>query len=542
MSYFYSFITAMLVSLMLIPVLRRYADRLGFIDIPDERKVHTIEVPRVGGIAMVIGVLVSLLLWIDFEQYIKAYIIGIVIIALFGICDDRVQLGHKSKFLGQLIAALVVIFMGDVKVNSLPFLYDGIIPDYISIPFTLFALLGITNAINLSDGLDGLAGGTSLFSLGVIGLLAYQAGDANFVMLCLTVIGCVLGFLRFNTYPAIIFMGDTGSQFLGFSLGVLVIWLSQKVYPVISPAIAILILGLPLLDTFYVMINRILKGGSPFKPDKTHIHHKLLSAGMHHYEAVVFIYLIQSTLVISAYIFRYHNDVMLLAVFFGASSLLIFLIEKLNASELLMKDNHRYSLFDRLFDRSESKSRFFTLVSTISTLLLLCWYWLIFSGSAQVSLLLACVSIATIFLMLIALIKKDLPISVTFLRIGMYMAATIAIYLLHLNPQIINTRPDLINGLFICLILCTLVGLIYPQTGRDNITPLDYIIIFIILVLIMLPAEQFVDVSYYAVDIGRLFVLFYLSESILMTSTRYLPVTISGITMMLVIPALSLVS
>ena len=531
----------MLVSLMLIPVLRRYADQLGFLDIPDERKVHTIEIPRVGGIAMVIGVLVSLVLWIDFEQYIKAYIIGIVIIAVFGICDDRVQLGHKSKFLGQLIAALLLIFIGDVKVNSLPFLYDGTIPDLIAIPFTLFALLGITNAINLSDGLDGLAGGTSLFSLGVIALLAYQAGDTNFVMLCLTVIGCVMGFLRFNTYPAMIFMGDTGSQFLGFSLGVLVIWLSQKVYPVISPAIAILILGLPLLDTFYVMVNRIIKGGSPFKPDKTHIHHKLLSAGMHHYEAVFFIYLIQSTLVISAYLFRYQNDILLLTTFFVASGLLIFLIEKLNASKLLMDQYQRHSLFDKLFDRSESKSRFFILISCISTLILLYWYWLIFSGSDEISLSLAYVSIATILLMLTALLKRNLPISTSLLRIGMYMAATIAIYLLHLNPQIVDARPDLVNGLFMGLIICTLIGLIYPQAGRENITPLDYIIIFMVLVLIMLPAEQFVDVSNYAVDIGRLFVLFYLSESILMTSRRYLPIAISGITMMLVVPALSVV-
>ncbi|MCG8324550.1 MAG: undecaprenyl/decaprenyl-phosphate alpha-N-acetylglucosaminyl 1-phosphate transferase, partial [Thiotrichales bacterium] len=161
----------MLVSLMLVPLLRRYALKLKLMDHPDERKVHQEIIPRIGGLAMIVGTIASLLFWLRLDTPVLSYLLGVIIIAIFGTWDDRVQLGYRIKFVGQFIACLIVIFIGDVKVNSLPFLYDGIIPDFLSIPFTFFALLGITNAINLTDGLDGLAGGSSLISLCGIALL-----------------------------------------------------------------------------------------------------------------------------------------------------------------------------------------------------------------------------------------------------------------------------------------------------------------------------------------------------------------------------------
>ena len=152
-------------------------------------------------------------------------------------------------------------------------------------------LVGITNAINLSDGLDGLAGGVTFLSLAAIAVLTYIAVDAGFMLLAtMSIMGSILGFLRFNTFPARIFMGDGGSQFLGFSAGVLAILLTQSSNTALSPALPLLILGLPILDTLMVMGERIYEGRSPFVADRKHIHHRLLALGFHHYEAVVTIY------------------------------------------------------------------------------------------------------------------------------------------------------------------------------------------------------------------------------------------------------------
>ena len=213
-----------------------------------------------------------------------------------------------------MIAVAVVVFYGDVVIRYVPFAGIDPIAESISIPLTIFALLGITNAINLADG---LAGGSTLLSIGTLSLLAYLAGDSTLLILSMAVMGSIIGFLRYNTYPAQVFMGDAGSQFLGFALGVLVIILTQQSSPILSPSMPLLLLGLPLIDTFLVMGQRIVEGRSPFKPDRNHIHHKLLSIGLDHYESVVAIYSLQAALVTCAFLFRYQSDLVNMGLFVG---------------------------------------------------------------------------------------------------------------------------------------------------------------------------------------------------------------------------------
>ncbi len=219
----------------------------------------------------------------------------------------------------------MVVFYGGVVIRFVPF--AGIDPisesisESISIPLTIFTLLGITNAINLADGLDGLAGGTTLLSIGTLSLLAYLAGDATLLVLSMAVMGSIIGFLRYNTYPAQVFMGDAGSQFLGFALGVLVIILTQDSSPILSSSMPLLLIGLPLFDTFLVMGQRIVEGRSPFKPDRNHIHHKLLNIGLDHYESVVIIYSLQAALVTCAFLFRYQSDLLNMGLFVGLFTL-----------------------------------------------------------------------------------------------------------------------------------------------------------------------------------------------------------------------------
>jgi len=320
------FIVAMFSTMVLIPPLMRLAGRLNIVDLPDPRKVHSHAIPRIGGIAMIAAAVALILLWAPHTARVLWYVAGVGVIAFFGVWDDRSGLDYRLKFLGQLLAVLCVVFGGDIYIRFLPF--NGLDPVsyWVSVPLTVFALLGITNAINLADGLDGLAGGTTFISIAVIGLLAFMAEDSNLLVLCTAVLGGIVGFLRYNTHPAQVFMGDAGSQFLGFSAGVLVLILTQQTNPAISPIIPLLILGLPILDTLLVMGQRLYEGRSPFKPDKNHIHHKLLALGFDQYEAVGIIYAIQAVMVTSAVFMRYESDWLNAGWFVGlcVSILLLF--------------------------------------------------------------------------------------------------------------------------------------------------------------------------------------------------------------------------
>lgn len=315
---FFALIVAMFITMMLIPPLMRSAERFSFVDMPDPRKVHKAPVPRIGGVAMVIGAVTPIVLWVDPSQDVRALLYGIGLILFFGVWDDRAALDFRVKFLGQLLAICVVVFYGGVVIRYIPFHSFEPIADYVAYPLTIFALLGVTNAINLSDGLDGLAAGTTFLSVGMISLLAFTVHDYGMFMLAMAILGCIIGFLRFNTHPAQIFMGDGGSQFLGFAAGVLVIQLTQKSGTILSPAMPLLLLGLPLIDTFLVMGQRLTEGHSPFRPDKNHIHHKLLALGFDHYEAVVVIYSLQTLMVMAAYFLRYWSDLASMTIFLAA--------------------------------------------------------------------------------------------------------------------------------------------------------------------------------------------------------------------------------
>lgn len=507
----------MLVCVMVTPVLIRFANRYQIVDVPDERKIHSGNIPRIGGLAMVAGTLISTVAWIDLKPQITAYLIGVVVIAVFGLWDDRVQLGYRLKFAGQLIAAVIVIVVGDLKINSLPFLYDGVIPDWISIPFTLFAILGITNAINLSDGLDGLAGGSALFSLAILALLGVVAGVPLFVSLCLIIIGSIIGFLRFNTYPAMIFMGDTGSQFLGFSLGVLVILLTQQLYPVLSPSIAIIILGLPILDTLYVMGQRLLEGKSPFKPDKRHIHHKLLASGLNHYEAVTVIYLLQSVLVICAYTGRYANDFLILGgcVFFGL--LLVLIIDQAASRKLFAGNPRRESIITRLLERRQNRSKLNRINAILGAFLFpvcaLLFIYFVEVVPADVVIFAAAILVLVVINFVY---NRDLN-SVFQLRLELYFTSTLLVYLLYLNVPVFEPFWRVLNLAFIIFFAISLLGLVMPEMGKSTITPLDYIIVFIVVVLPNIPQTAFGNLADVTPYIARLFILFYLAEFLIMS-------------------------
>jgi UDP-GlcNAc:undecaprenyl-phosphate GlcNAc-1-phosphate transferase len=257
-----SFSAALFLSIVSIPLLIRASGFLQLVDTPTEdRKLHTVATPRSGGFGIVIGVFFSLLLWLKPEDYLWSVFISSAIIVVFGLLDDRFDLHFSWKFFGQ-IAAVVVLMAGGVVIDVVPLLGLNAAPVWVSYPLTFFFILGVINAVNLSDGLDGLAAGIILLSLGLVAFFAYQIHSNAIVLVALAVMGGLLGFLRYNTFPARVFMGDTGSQFLGLITVSLAILVSQHESSAISPALPLLILGLPILDNLMVMAIRHMKGFS----------------------------------------------------------------------------------------------------------------------------------------------------------------------------------------------------------------------------------------------------------------------------------------
>lgn len=315
MNPFLQLILAVAVSMLVIPLARRLAPRLGLVDVPDPRKVHTVPTPRVGGWGITLGILLPVLT-LKLDPLAQSFLLGCVTLFAFGLWDDARTIGHWPKFLGQLIAVAIVVYYGDLWVSRVPFV-DGALPAAIGKPFTMFALIGVVNAINHSDGLDGLAGGEALLSLLALAVLGYTSGSPLVLSVSLATIGGIFGFLRYNSHPAYVFMGDCGSQVLGFTLGFLVVYFTQTSNTDVSAALPLLILGLPIADILAVFYQRIRGGMNWFKATRNHVHHRLMDIGFDHYETVVIIYSIQAAFVVSAVMARYQSDFMVALLYVG---------------------------------------------------------------------------------------------------------------------------------------------------------------------------------------------------------------------------------
>lgn len=288
-------------ALLLTPQVKKFAFKVGAVDVPNARKVHTKVMPRLGGLGIYLAFILTLFLVLPFvaddlslrdANFIKAFLVGGSMIVLIGALDDRFQLSAKVKLLGQIIAACVVVFGFDISVDfvNIPF-QDSFkyLESWISIPLTIFWIVGVTNAINLIDGLDGLAAGVSGIAIGTILVMSLLMGNMMIALLCMILLGAIIGFLFFNFHPAKIFMGDSGSLFLGFCLAMLSL-LGFKQVAIVSFMTPLIIIGVPLSDTFFAIIRRWVQKKPIFAPDKGHLHHCLRELGFSHRQAVLIIY------------------------------------------------------------------------------------------------------------------------------------------------------------------------------------------------------------------------------------------------------------
>lgn len=283
-THFYIFITPLFLCTILVPYVSRLCVHIGGIDTPDERKIHSLAIPRLGGIAIFSSLLFTVIFYCEINQQLKGFLAGAIVIFLTGLADDLSNLTPRQKFAGEFLAAGLAVFMGGICVQDLgnPFGFGIIELGPVAIPFTIFGIVGLINAINLLDGLDGLAGGVCAIACVSFSAISYNSGNSSLFSLSLILLGSLIGFLRYNSFPARIFMGDGGSLLLGYCMGVFSVVLASGGTARVSPYIPLLIMGLPILDTLVVMITRKREKKRIFMPDKTHLHHKLLDLGIGH--------------------------------------------------------------------------------------------------------------------------------------------------------------------------------------------------------------------------------------------------------------------
>lgn len=271
------------------PVVIKLAKLINAVDLPNGRKVHRKATPLLGGLSIYLGFIIGILWFHPENHFIWPIIIGATVIVLTGMIDDMIQLKPRWKFVGQSIAAISVISGGlFIEFINLPFETIWEL-GFLGIPLTYLWIVAITNAINLIDGLDGLAAGVSIIVLTAISIISIMAGNFFISLLTLILISSTLGFLFFNFHPAKIFMGDTGSLFLGFMISVISI-LGFKSITLFTLIVPIILLAVPLSDSIFAIIRRIVHKKSIVTPDKSHLHHCLMKIGFTHKGTVLLIY------------------------------------------------------------------------------------------------------------------------------------------------------------------------------------------------------------------------------------------------------------
>ena len=313
-----------LFSFTLTPLVRVFAYKIGAIDIPkDNRRMHKKPTPRIGGLAIFIAFLIATFVFCRVNPTMVAIWTGGALLVFIGVLDDCFGLNAWLKLLVQITAAVIAISQG-VVIEHINFFGRHIGFGYLSIPITMIWIVGLTNAINLIDGLDGLACGISAICSVSLFAVTLLFAEPEFALITAIIAGCCIGFLPFNANPAKIFMGDAGALFLGYAFAILSISGIFKLHAIISFVIPLSIFGLPLFDTTLAFTRRILKGKSPFSADRGHLHHKLVDMGFGHKQTVRILYAVCGILGISAILFTDRN--LYKAGFVVIAALIVFII------------------------------------------------------------------------------------------------------------------------------------------------------------------------------------------------------------------------
>ncbi len=297
-NYILPLLVSFVIAFVATPIVRKIAIKVGAVDVPkDNRRMHKEPMPFLGGVAIYIAVMLGFLIFMPLKSSTTiAFMLGGTLIMLTGLVDDFMDLSPKKKLILQFLAGLILVLGGvTIRTLTIPFPIFGVegvvqLSKWISIPITLFWIVGITNTINLIDGLDGLSAGVSAISSLTLMIVAYKLGYTHTVIISAIVAGSALGFLPYNFNPAKIFMGDAGALFLGFMLSAISIEGVMKSSAAIAIVVPIMILVIPIFDTMFAICRRLIKGQHPMKADKGHLHHRLLRHGYSQKKTVLILY------------------------------------------------------------------------------------------------------------------------------------------------------------------------------------------------------------------------------------------------------------
>jgi len=344
-------ITSFVIAFLIVPVIIKFSLQKNLVDIPGRRKIHKKVTPSMGGIAIFIGFFISSLVWIDLQGWaqIKFILVALFVIFFIGVRDDLVPLRATVKLMGQIMATSLLIFLFDLRIKSFyGVLGIGELDPTVSIVLTFFTFIVITNSFNLIDGLDGLAGTIAIIALLSFGIWFFLVGDFLFSILSFSMLGSIFAFLIFNWDPSEVFMGDTGALVIGMMLAILTIHfidlnytLEQthpyKFYAGIGTAACFIII--PLIDTLRIVILRLVKGQSPFKPDKSHIHHAIMRLGMTHAQTTLILGGIHILFILFAIVFNGLGELRVLGGVFLISIVLSITLDRLIIRRLSTKES-----------------------------------------------------------------------------------------------------------------------------------------------------------------------------------------------------------
>ena len=319
---FLTILVGFIISFAATPIVKFFAEKVGAIDMPGEaRRVHNHPIPRMGGLAIFLGFLLSVLLFVPMSRPLEGVLLGSVIIVATGAVDDVVSLKAWVKLLLQIAAACVAVYYG-VRIEVLGNLNIFSSNDYVtlaswSVPITVLWIVGITNSVNLIDGLDGLAVGVSTISSLTMLVIALLVADSSVAVVLAALVGACIGFMPYNLNPAKIFMGDTGSLLLGYVLATMSVLGLFKFYALVSFAVPVLAIAVPLFDTIFAFFRRLIHGQNPMHPDRGHFHHRLIDMGLSQKQAVAVLYTISAILGLAAVVITTSGELKALILILG---------------------------------------------------------------------------------------------------------------------------------------------------------------------------------------------------------------------------------
>ena len=479
--YLYGFFLALLSSVVLIPILLKYAGQLGLVDDPigSARKLHKAPIPRSGGLGIIIPTGIAVLVVLPWDDSVLGFLFSSLVIVGFGLLDDFIELKPIQKLFGQTLGVTLAMF-GGMIISDVPFIDNA--PTWISYALTFVFVMAVINGVNFSDGMDGLAAGTTLMALVVIFLLAIEGSNLQVAIIAASICAALVGFLRFNTHPATIFMGDAGSQFLGFSVAWLAITVSQAETSTLTPLMPLLILGIPIMDVLQVICVRIKKKLPLPGPDKEHFHHQIGKLGLPQEGVVAAIYLLQLTLLSGAFLMQHDSDSTVLGFYICYLVVVLGLLYALHAQGWKMRGantfigvNRRNGIFRRASFLHPYSGKFYGAV----TAALLCLFAVMSTDMPKGFIYIALVLATSILCLKIAARGR---LALLIARVSTYTAAIFCVYGMAISSG--PREPFEIFDLFLAIL--TMAFFVSIRTTRKKyfwLTTQDLLVLFFVILL-----------------------------------------------------------